>query len=168
MNWKLIHFKPTALSRINVIVIISTFKRIFLKRGQNHELYLYELVKLDTSIYNLKYTVIWFSDSWIKTERNNVCYVTKLMKKHLLALSTVEELKNCLLIQKLPAPVLPYIMYSQNKVPLILVYFELFKVRDDKSSSLDFIIFFSLLLWACLLDVVLRSLSESRFEADSV
>ena len=64
------------------------------------------------------------------------------MKKHLLALSTVEELKNCLLIQKLPAPVLPYIMYSQNKVPLILVYFELFKVRDDKSSSLDFIIFF--------------------------
>lgn len=68
------------------------------------------------------------------------------MKKHLLALSTVEELKNCLLIQKLPAPVLPYIMYSQNKVPLILVYFELFKVRDDKSSSLDFIIFFSLLL----------------------
>lgn len=168
MNWKLIHFKPTALSRINVIVIISTFKRIFLKRGQNHELYLYEMVKLDTSIYNLKYTVIWLSDSWIKTERNNVCYVTKLMKKHLLALSTVEELKNCLLIQKLPAPVLPYLMYSQNKVPLILVYFELFKVRDDKSSSLDFIIFFSLLLWACLLDVVLRSLSESRFEADSV
>lgn len=54
----------------------------------------------------------------------------------------MEELKNCLLIQKLPAPVLPYIMYSQNKVPLILVYFELFKVRDDKSSSLDFIIFF--------------------------
>lgn len=49
----------------------------------------------------------------------------------------MEELKNCLLIQKLPAPVLPYIMYSQNKVPLILV-----KVRDDKSSSLDFIIFF--------------------------
>ena len=78
MNWKLIHFKPTALSRINVIVII---------RGQNHELYLYELVKLDTSIYNLKYTVIWFSDSWIKTERNNVCYETKLMKQHLLALS---------------------------------------------------------------------------------
>ena len=33
----------------------------------------------------------------------------------------MEELKNCLLIQKLPAPVLPYIMYSQNKVPLILV-----------------------------------------------
>lgn len=49
----------------------------------------------------------------------------------------MEELTNCLLIQKLPAPVLPYIMYSQNKVPLILV-----KVRDDKSSSLDFIIFF--------------------------
>lgn len=87
MNWKLIHFKPTALSRINVIVIISTFKRIFLKRGQNHELYLYEMVKLDTSIYNLKYTVIWLSDSWIKTERNNVFYVTKLMKQHLLALS---------------------------------------------------------------------------------
>lgn len=49
----------------------------------------------------------------------------------------MEELKNCLLIQKFPAPVVPYIMYSQNKVPLILV-----KVRDDKSSSLDFIIFF--------------------------